>query len=307
MLYDVIIAGGGPAGLAASLVLGRARKRVLLCDSGPRRNAAARHVQGFVTRDGVPPGEFRRIAREQLQPYPSVEVRDVAIGAIRAEGPGFIVTLDDTSLSTRRVLLCTGMVDVLPDLPGLAEVWGTSVFQCPYCHGWEVQDLPFGYLATKPLAIDWVPLLRGWSDDVTLFTDGRFDVTDAQREHLRAAGVMLEARRVERLVLRDGPDGAPSELAALRLTDGTEVPRRVLFYHPPQHQTSLVTGLGLSTDDNGFVVVDAMGQTSIPGIHAAGDLTTMMQSATMAAASGFRAAAAMNHELTVENVEKREM
>src|SRR5687768_10156835 len=149
MTYDVLIVGGGPAGLSAALTLGRGRKHVLLCDAGPPRNAAAEHMQNFVSRDGTPPPEFRRIAREQLEAYPNVEVRDVRIEELRGKRGNFNARLASGDVQARRVLLCAGMIDELPDLEGFRALWGTSVFQCPYCHGWEHRDRRFGVLASS--------------------------------------------------------------------------------------------------------------------------------------------------------------
>src|SRR5262245_55977893 len=147
MRYDVVIVGGGPSGLSAALALGRARKRVLLCDSGPRRNAAAGHIHNFVTRDGTPPDEFRQIGRQQLAGYPSVEVRDARVESISGTRGAFRVDLTSGVAEARRVLLCVGMVDEMLPLDGFRELWGRAIFQCPYCHGWEVQDRRWGYLA----------------------------------------------------------------------------------------------------------------------------------------------------------------
>src|SRR5882672_7143717 len=138
--YDVVIVGGGPGGLSAALTLGRARKRVLLCDSGPRRNAAAEHLHNFVTRDGTPPEEFRQIARQQLASYPNVEARSARIESVSGVRGDFQVGWASELVRARRVLLCAGMVDAMLPIEGFRELWGHAVFQCPYCHGWEVQD-----------------------------------------------------------------------------------------------------------------------------------------------------------------------
>jgi thioredoxin reductase len=295
MRYDVVIVGGGPAGLAAALTVGRGRKRVLLCDSGAPRNAAAVHVQNFVTRDGVPPGEFRRIAREQLRPYASVEARDERVQAIAGELGAFEVQLETGTGEARRILLCTGMIDELPDLAGFAELWGRSIFQCPYCHAWEVRDQRFAYLAASPEALSFALFLRGWTSDVAVLTDGKFAVPEETRERLAEGQVRVEELPIRRLAARG------DRLAHVELADGTLLERDVLFVHPPQRQVDLVRALGVELDDKGFVRVDeTTRETSVPGIYAAGDLTTEVQGALLAAAAGMRAAATLNRALTVE-------
>lgn len=264
-----------------------------MCDGGPRRNATAERIHGFVTRDGTPPNEFRRIAREQLQPYANVEVCDVGVDAIAGELDHFRVTLADGRLvEARRVLVCVGMIDVVPDLPGVRELWGKSIFQCPYCHGWEVRDRSFGYVAESEIMFDFARILLGWSSDVMVFTNGRFEVPAAIRERLDQAGVQIEERRIGALI------GA-AELEAIELEDGQRLAREVLFMHPPQRQTELVAGLGLALDEQGYVRVDGHSQTSRPGIYAAGDLLSPAQTALFAAAAGTQAAHMINHELTL--------
>jgi thioredoxin reductase len=293
MHHDVLIIGGGPAGLSAALTLGRARKRVLLCDAGPRRNAAAAHMHTFVTRDGIPPEEFRRAAHEQLRAYPAVERRDVRVVALEPDGDGLRATLGDGARVTAdRAVLALGMVDVLPDLPGYRELWGHSVFQCPYCHGWEVQDRRFGFLAPAPEMLAFAVFLTGWSADVVALTDGKFAVDAAARADLQRAGVGLDERPLRRL------HGEAGALAAIEFADGERLARDILFARPPQRQVELVQALGLELDAMGYVRVDAHGRTSMPGVYAAGDLTTPMQAAVIAAAAGMQAAAALNHELT---------
>jgi thioredoxin reductase len=298
MPYDVIIVGGGPAGLSAALALGRGRKRVLLCDSGPRRNAAAEHIHNFVTRDGTPPDEFRAVGREQLAAYPKVEVRDAPVDGVSGSSGAFRVAIGADVVEARRVLLCTGMIDEMPAIEGFRELWGHSVFQCPYCHGWEVQDRPWGYLARAadlPHLVPFATLLRGWTRDVVAFTGGAFEVPADAVERLRAAGVRLEMAPLARLVADE------HRLQAVELSDRTRVRCEVLFSHPAQRQVALVRALGVALDDDGFVRVDPMTrETSVPGIHASGDLTTRMQGAVFAAAAGVQAAAAINGALTME-------
>jgi thioredoxin reductase len=291
--YDVVIAGGGPAGLAAALTLGRARKRVLLCDAGPRRNAAAVHVHNFVTRDGITPDEFRRIGRAQLEPYSSVEVRDVRVDDVRGARGAFDVQTGAGDVRARRVILCGGMIDELPEMEGFRELWGTSIFQCPYCHGWEVQDRRFGYLLSSPARIEFALFLRGWTHDVVLFTNGEHAVPPETRARFDAAGVRVDERRIARLA------AAGDRLERIEFADGAAVERDVLFAHPPQRQIDLVGAIGLSLDAAGFVAVDPVTrETSVPGIYAAGDLASGAQGALMAAAAGSLAASMANHALT---------
>lgn len=290
-VWDVLIVGGGPAGLQAALTLGRARKRVLLCDGGPRRNAPTDHMNNFVSRDGMAPLEFRGAARTQLAKYPGVSFLDEPVEAITGTRGDFRAG----SVRSRRVLLATGMVDLPPKLDGLAPLWGHSVFQCPYCHGWEARERRWGYYApdaTAPHVGLFVMQLRGWSPEVTLFTDR---LNDDVRAKLVAARVHIEAADVRRLV------GSGSQLEAVELSDGRRVPCQALLMHPPQKQVELVRALGVALDDDGFVKVDPMlRETSIPGIYAAGDLTTRGQAAVLAAAAGMQTAAAINAELTAE-------
>ncbi|MBJ6759497.1 NAD(P)/FAD-dependent oxidoreductase [Myxococcaceae bacterium JPH2] len=298
--YDVVIVGAGPAGLSAALVFGRARKRVLLCDAGSPRNARAEHMQGFVTRDGTPPPEFRRIGREQLQPYPNVEVRDARVAAVDVMRPGFQVRFEDgTRVDARRVLLAVGVIDEVPELPGFRELWGTSIVQCPYCHGWEVRDRPFGVLATEPAHLDFALFLTGWSRDLVVFVAAPLVLTPEQRARLVRAGLKAEERPMRAL------HGTNGHLESIELVDGTRVAREVLFARPPQHLPEFVRRLGLDLTEQGFVMVtEPYKETSVPGLHAAGDVTTMLQGALVAASAGASAAYAMNHALNQENVER---
>jgi thioredoxin reductase len=193
------------------------------------------------------------------------------------------------------VLLCTGMIDQLPELDGLRALWGTSVIVCPYCHGWEVQDRAFGLLALDAEMLEMALLLCGWSRDVVALTDGKFAVPAETRERLGRARVWIDERRIARLAAQDG------RLARVEFAEGSPLPLEVLFTRPRQSQVPLVSSLGLAVDRMGYLAVDEMRrETSIPGIHAGGDLVMPAQSAILAAASGTSAAAALNHALTVE-------
>ena len=296
--YDVVIVGGGPAGLAGALTLGRGRKRVLLCDEGPPRNAAATHVHNFVTRDGTPPREFRAIAHGQLERYPNVEIRAARVHAITGERNQFGVQLSNGAATAHRILLCTGMIDEPPAWDGITALWGHSIFACPYCHGWEIRDRGFGCLVPDADAVAYAQLLRGWTSDVVAFTDARFTVTPEIADRLARSGIQLEERPIVRL------HGDGTMLTAVELEGGERMARDALFLHPRQRQVDLVTTLGLALDSAGFVETDPeQRETSRPGIYAAGDLIHPVQSATGAAAAGAHAAARINRELTIELAE----
>jgi thioredoxin reductase len=295
-MADVAIVGGGPAGLAAALALVRSRKRVVLFDCWPPRNAAASEVRGFVTQDGTPPAELRRLAHEDLAAYETFELRDdMRVTAIQPVDGRFRIETAEHSIIARRVLLACGLVDVLPDLPGYRALWGTSVFQCPYCHGWEHRDRRFGYLANDSECLEWSVLLRAWTTDLVVFTSGAFEVTHAQRDRLAHAGIAVEDRPITALRARSG------RLAAVVLASGPELARDVLFARPPQRQTPLVQALGLRLASRDLVHTENY-ETSIKGIYAAGDLMVHEHGASKAAATGASAAHALDEALTRELV-----
>jgi thioredoxin reductase len=284
-MIDVAIVGGGPAGLAAALMLGRSRKQVVLFDEGPPRNVKATRMQGFLTRDGTSPAELRRLAHEELERY-GIPVRTQRIDEIEPAGRGFKIANE----MYRRVLLCTGVKDCVPEL--YAACWGSLVLQCPYCHAYEIADRPYAFLATRPSDLDHALLLRGWSRDVVAVAP--FPVEGIARDQLEKAKVPVEHRRLRAVE----PAG---DRVRLVLDGGERVVDRV-FAHPPQCQVELVERLKLAVDDHGSVVVDAHYETSVPGVHAAGDLMTRVHSAQVAAGNGAAAAYAVNFAVTLERV-----
>jgi len=298
MVYDVVIVGGGPAGLSAALALGRSRRSVLLCDAGPRRNAAAERIQNFVTRDGTPPEEFRRIGHEELSAYPSVEIRPERVGSIEGSRGAFVVQLEAGRVEARRILLCTGMVDEMLPLEGFRELWGRSIFQCPYCHGWEARDQRWAFLPVGAAAAHLLPFAlqaKTWSPEVTVFTNGAFEVAKEVRDGLERAGLRLVTEPLKRLVM------GGHRLEAIELVGGERVPCEVLFTQPPQRQVELIEALDLPLDEDGYVRIDPMRrETLLPGIYAAGDSTPKMQAAVLGAAAGLQAAAMINVDLAMD-------
>jgi thioredoxin reductase len=299
--YDVVIAGGGPGGLSAALLLGRGRAATLLVDGDTPRNARAHQIHTFLTRDGTPPAAFRAIAREQLTPYPSVEVREAKVSGVAklptpgADGCMFEVSMGDDRVLARRVLLAAGMRDELPPIAGLAELWGTSVFQCPYCHGWELRDRPWGVLVDSEMMAGFAPFVSNWASHVTAFTNGSA-LSGETLQALRRSVVTLELEPIARL-------HGTGTIEAVELESGRLVPCAAFAMRPRQRQVELVIGLGLTLDEQGFVRVDPRTkESSMPGIHVIGDATTMQQGAIMAAAEGVAAAAVMNHAIVTERL-----
>ncbi len=296
MVYDVVVVGGGAAGLSAALVLGRARRRVAVVDAGAPRNAPAAHMQGFLSRDGMPPGDLLAAGRMEVAGYGVDLVDDRVVGI----EPGFIVRLGGGAvLRARRILVTTGVLDELPDIPGVRERWGRDLLHCPYCHGWEVRDQPLGVLGTQPGAVQHAQLVRQWSDDVVFFAHS-YDLTSAERLQLEARGVQIVRGEVARLVVAD------DRLAGVQLADGRLIPRAAVFIRPSNvpHPDGLLTGLGCEVDDAGFVAVDAAGRTSAYGVWAAGNVVDPRAQVIASAGAANGAAIAINADLVQEDVER---
>ena len=300
--WDCIVVGAGAAGLSAALVLGRARQRTLVVDAGGQSNRDAHGIGGLLGQDGRPPAAFYAAGREELARYPSVEVRaGEVVGGERHEA-GFVLELADGSREVaRRVLLATGMNYRFPELPGIAERWGRSVFHCPFCHGWEVRDQQLGVLDRGASGVRRALLLRVWSGDVTLFADGPSELDAEDVERLLVTGVPVDERRVAEL------RGPGSALTAVVFADGGERPcAGLLVPVTMQQRSALAEQLGAAASDPGPVVVDAievdpMFQTSVPGLSAAGDVSSkVLPSVANAVAAGSSAAAMIVQDLISE-------
>ena len=293
---DVAIVGGSNAGLSAALTLGRSRRSVAVIDDAIPRNAPASHAHNVYTRDGTPPEELRRIGREQLEPY---DVTFLNNCVSRAEGKkgAFQLTLQSgEQLSAARLLLATGVSDDLPALPGLLELWGKSVFACPYCHGWKVQDAPLAVVGDGDTGYHYARLIRHWSRDLVMIVGENPTLNDEQLANLRARGINVIRTDITEFESRDG------ELSALHLSDGKRIARQAVFMGAPLSlRGDLHTQLGCTLSDDGAqVVVDEMGQTSVPGVYAAGDMVSPMHAVILAAASGMKAGAMLNNGMIIE-------
>jgi alkyl hydroperoxide reductase subunit AhpF len=215
--YDVVVVGGGSAGLGAALVLGRSRRRTLVLDAGEPRNAPSSGVHGFFSRDGIPPQELLKIGREQLEPYPSVEVRSARVTGAGGENGDFGVTLDNGEVArARKLLLATGVVDELPEKPGFREFWGRGVYHCPYCHGWEVRDRPLAVLNSGEGAAERAAFIRNWSRDLVLLTDGPANLNAEGRRTLRALDIPVREERISQKPRSTWGRGAVHDVATHR-------------------------------------------------------------------------------------------
>jgi thioredoxin reductase len=296
---DVIIVGAGPAGLSAALVLGRACRKVLLFDEDRGRNRFTKMLHGFITREGTPPLEFRRMAREELKRFEHVRHEVVEIvRAARMEKGGFdVFTADGRSFSCRRLLLATGVMDNIPDIPGLMDLYGQSIFHCPYCDGWELRGKPLAVYGRGKRGYGLSLELTGWSRDILLCTDGASDFSDDERAKLSVNGTTLSEKPVARL---EGTDGI---LERVVFTDGTSVPRRALFFTQGQTECSdLARTLGCDFNEKGTVSTGKYEVTNIPGLYVAGDASRDVQWVVVAAAEGAEAAYAINQELIKEEL-----
>lgn len=302
-MYDALIVGAGPAGLSAALILGRCRRKVLVCDTGQHRNDQAQALHGFLTRDGIAPAELLRLGREELRQYETVEFRTIEVRDISSFAEGFSVLFQgDSAVRCRKVLLATGVVDDLPHLPNIEQYYGRSIFHCPYCDGWEQRDQPTAIYgqgeAGKGLALE----LTRWSPDLVLCTDGPSDLQQHDRARLDRHGIQL---REERIVDLEGSEG---QLSAVVFANNVKLPVRSLFFSTVEHQRSyLPEKLGCKFNEHGTVQTGVYESTDVPGLYVAGDASRRVQLAIVAAAEGAEAAFAMNTALLKEDLARAEI
>ena len=295
--YDVAIIGGGAAGLSAALVLSRARRKVLVVDAGSPRNAPATHMHGYLSRDGLPPGELLALGRNEVKSYGGEIVTGTVTDLAPDDRSGFWVRLTDgRRISSRRLLVTTGLRDELPDIPGLRDRWARDVLHCPYCHGHEVRDRHLGVLGGTAGAVRYAQIVRQWTSDLVYFTPAE-TTTAAERTQLTARGIDVVEGTIDQLVIED------DQLRGVQMGDGRVVPRDALFV-PPRFipNNHLLVGLGCDVDDDGWVTVDNTGRTSVPGVWAAGNVVDPRAQVITAAGAGSAAAIALNADLVDDDV-----
>jgi thioredoxin reductase len=295
--YDVVVIGGGAAGLSAALVLSRARRTVLVVDAGTPRNAPAAHLQGYLSRDGLPPGELLTLGRDEVSGYGGRVVDGTVIELASRGAAGFRLLLSDgQQVSARRVLVATGLRDELPDIPGLRDRWARDVLHCPYCHGYEVRDQQLGVLGGSPEAVRYAHVVRQWTQDLVYFTTSEV-LTAADRAALEARAIEIVGGGVARVLVEH------EQLSGVQMDDGRVIPRRALFV-PPRFvpNDSLLVGLGCAIGEDGWVLTGAHGQTSVPGVWVAGNVANPRAQLITAAGEGSATAIAINTDLVDEDV-----
>lgn len=279
-------------------MLGRCRRTVLVCEAGPTRNARASALHAYLTRDGTPPAEFLRLAREDALKYPTVAIEQLEIVDARRGRSGFtVVTASGIELKCRKLLLATGVVDVLPPIEGLSELYGSSVHHCPYCDGWEWRDQPLAVYGRGDEGYGTALGLTVWSSDVVLCSDGPSALSNDQKEQLDSLGIEVLEGPVSRL------DGRNGLLERILFADGTSLTRRALFLCLGQHQRSdLAARLGCRFNPKGAVDTGSCEATNVPGLYVAGDASKEAQFVTVAAAEGAEAGMAINRALLKEDL-----
>ncbi|MBC8161363.1 MAG: NAD(P)/FAD-dependent oxidoreductase [Roseiflexaceae bacterium] len=306
--YDVVVIGGGAAGLSGALALGRSRRSVLVIDGGQPRNAPAAHMHNYLSRDGTAPLDLLAVGRAEVAGYGGQCMAGSVATVERMDGDPararFQVGLSDgTTVSARRLLVATGLLDELPEVPGVAERWGRDVIHCPYCHGWEVRDQAIGILATGPMTVHGALLFRQLSADVVVFQHTAPPLSAEQAEQLAARGITVIAGEVAALEVRD------DRLVGVRLRSGAFVPRQAVVVAPRVGaRAALLRTLGLETTAleiagsviGSYIAADGTGATSVPGVWVAGNVADPMAQVITAAAAGLKAGAAINADLIAE-------
>jgi thioredoxin reductase len=291
--YDVIIIGGSYAGLSAAMALGRAMRHVLIIDSGKPCNRQTPHSHNFLTQDGNTPASIAKIGRAEVLQYPTIEFREGEVTRVEGENGQFVVhNSDGQAIATRKVLFATGIKDLMPEIKGFADCWGISVIHCPYCHGYEYRHEQTGILANGDQAFEFARLINNWTKKLTVFTNGASTINESQREQLLKLNIGIIETAVQEIRHTDG------FLEELLFGDGSSSKMTALYAKIPFEQHSNIPAkLGCQMTDTGYIQTDDFQKTSIPGIYAAGDNSTMVRSISVTVGTGTKAGAFINHEL----------
>ncbi|MEK5392940.1 NAD(P)/FAD-dependent oxidoreductase [Margalitia sp. FSL K6-0131] len=298
MILDCAIIGGGPAGLNAALVLGRARRNVILFDNSRPRNAVTQESHGFITRDGVAPSEFRNLAHQDISKYPSVKIKESKIQEVKRESPSLfqLIAQEGKSYLSRKILIASGLKESLPNVNNIKDYYGKSIFSCPYCDGWELREQPLVIISENQHALHLAKMVYQWSKDLIVCTNGHKILSESEEMLLKKKGIRIMEERIVNLIGSDG------KLEKVVFEDGTEVNRTGGFVTTDLVQPNeFAISLGCELNKSGGIIVDALGRTNVEGVYAAGDTTLNGPSQLIiSAAEGSRAAMGINYEFTME-------
>ncbi|KQT24054.1 pyridine nucleotide-disulfide oxidoreductase [Chryseobacterium sp. Leaf405] len=293
--FDVIIIGGSYAGLSAGMALGRSLRNVLIIDSGKPCNRQTPHSHNFITHDGKTPKEISNLAKEQVLKYETVKFHDgIVVKTSKNEDSFEVETENGKIFHAKKIILASGIKDIMPNIPGFAECWGISVIHCPYCHGYEVKGKVTGIMANGDMAFDFSKLVFNLTKDLTLFTNGKSTLTQEQVEKFNQNKINLNEDEISEIVHKNG------QIEKVILKNGKEISLEVLYAKIPFEQNIKVEDLGIELNEQGFITVDMMQKTNIPGVFACGDNVTMMRSVANAVAQGNFTGAVVNKELSEE-------
>lgn len=293
--FDVIIIGGSYAGLSAGMALGRSLRNVLIIDDGKPCNRQTPHSHNFITHDGKTPKEIGELAKEDVEKYDSIQFYDGKVIRVAKNTDGFSVELSsEDTFYAKKIILASGVKDIMPDIPGFTECWGISVIHCPYCHGYEVRNEVTGILSDGDLAYEFSKLVFNLTKELTLFTNGKTKLTHEQVEKLRQNTINLNEDEIVKLEHENG------NIQKIIFKNGNKVSLKALYAKIPFEQNIDVSELACELTEHGFIKVDFMQKTSVPGVFACGDNTTMMRSVANAVAQGNFAGAMVNKELSEE-------
>ncbi|KQB99212.1 NAD(P)/FAD-dependent oxidoreductase [Pedobacter sp. Hv1] len=296
--FDAIIIGGSYAGLSAAMALGRSLRKVLIIDSGKPCNEQTPHSHNFLTRDGETPAHLAAIAKAQVLVYPSITyLNDTAINAQQTK-TGFKIDTLTQSFESKKLILATGVKDIFPSIKGFAECWGISVLHCPYCHGYEVRSQSTGIIANDEMGYEFIKLISNWTEDLTLFTNGPVELDDLSKQKLALKNIAIIDKEIEELVHHNGL------VNSITFKDGTQQKIEAIYARcAMQQNTAIAADLNCDYTPEGYITVTSFQQTTVPGIYAVGDCTTMMRSVASAVATGAIAGATLNRELVNEEFE----
>ncbi|WP_114784691.1 NAD(P)/FAD-dependent oxidoreductase [Botryobacter ruber] len=294
--FDVIIIGGSYAGLSAAMALGRSLRQVLVIDSGKPCNRQTPHSHNFITQDGRTPGQITEDAKKQVLAYNTISFYNgLALSGSKTENGFTISTDNDESFSATKLLFATGVTDLMPPIQGFSECWGISVLHCPYCHGYEVRHQPLGVLGNGDMGFEFGKFISNWSQDLVLFTNGQSTLTEEQEKKLTGKNIRIIQSEIAALEHTNG------NLQQVQFKDGSSKKIAALFARTPfsQHCT-IPEQLGCQLNEQGYLAIDDFQRTTVPGVYAAGDNTTMFRSVSAAVAAGTKAGAMLNKELVDE-------